>query len=90
MKCNASLSDELESLGDTCSIDGASRAFREMCDGLNHASVIVREGSIFGLERLAQRFPIWAPDVVAVLSDVSTNDSVPTIREVALSVLEDL
>lgn len=87
---NAELSDELEALGDTCSEDGAPSAFARLREGLKHPSCVVREVAVYGAARLGQRFKSWAPDVVRALSEVSTHDTSPGVREAATEVLEDL
>ena len=86
----AALSDELERLGGTCSEDGAAAAAEELRARLEHPVPMVREGAVYGLARLAQRFPSWAPDAVRELSQRVAHDSSPGVREAASECLEDL
>lgn len=88
--CNARLSDELERLGDTCSEDGAASAAEELRARLKHPAPGVREGAVYGLARLAQRFPAWAPEVVVALSDTACQDDSAALREAAREALEDI
>lgn len=89
-KLAAARADQLEAMGNTTSEDGAASAVAELTAALGKSSTLVREGAIYGLARLAQRFPAWAPDVVRALSNVAFHDPSPSLREAASECLEDL